>query len=112
MCSAIYFNCFYHKQGKPSLLIGHHLLEGTIAPLPKPFAVILRTEGLENEGPELEDDAMIIDSLTSTTGPGGHPTTDVGDSTSPSWSVVGIVKKKIVFSKRPMPVMGKQSLVT
>jgi len=98
--------------GKPSLLIGHHLLEGTIASLPKPFAVILRTEGLGNEGLELEDDAMVLDSLTTTgPGPGGHPTTDIGDSTSSSWSVVGIVKKKIVFSKRPMPVMGKQSLV-
>jgi len=56
---------------------------------------------LGNEGPELEDDAMVLDA----------PTT-IGDSSSSSWSVVGIVKKKIVFSKRPMPVMGKQSLVT
>ena len=98
------------SQGKPSLLIGHHLLEGTIAPLPKPFAVILRTEGLGNAVPELEDDAMVLDSHT-TDGPGGHPS-NIGDSSSSSWSVVGIVKKKIVFSKRPMPVMGKQSLVS
>ena len=75
--------------------------------MPKPFAVILRTEGLGNEGPELEDDAMVLDPPTTS-----HPTTDIEDSNSSSWSVVGIVKKKIVFSKRPMPVMGKQSLVT
>jgi len=77
--------------GKPSLLIGHHLLEGTIASLPKPFAVIFRTIAGQN-------DAMALD----------VPST--GPDLSSSWSVVGIVKKKIVFSKRPMPVMGKQSL--
>jgi chromosome transmission fidelity protein 8 len=60
---------------------------------------------LGDAGPELGDDAMVLDSLTADSG--GHPT----DNAS-SWSVVGIVKKKIVFSKRPMPVMGKQSLVT
>jgi len=75
--------------GKPSLLIGHHLLEGTIASLPKPFAVIFRTIAGQN-------DAMGLD----------VPST--GPDLSSSWSVVGIVKKKIVFSKRPMPVMGKQ----
>jgi len=80
--------------GKPSLLIGHHLLEGTIAALPKPFAVILRTG---NPGPDLGNDAMVIGSPAD---PGDH-------SVSSKWSVVGIVKKKIVFSKRPMPVMGK-----
>jgi len=90
--------------GKPSLLIGHHLLEGTIAALPKPFALIFRTTG-----PELGNDAMVQDSPNTATS--GHPT-DIGDCISSSWSVVGIVKKKIVFSKRPMPIMGKQSLVT
>jgi len=25
------------------------------------------------------------------------------------WAIAGIVKKKIIFSKRPMPVIGKQS---
>jgi len=83
---------------KPSLLIGHHLLEGTIASLPKPLAVILRTGSLGNAGPELGNDAMALD----------VPST--GSGLSSSWSVVAVVKKKIVFSKRPMPVMGKQSL--
>lgn len=83
------FFVFIFVQGKPSLLIGHHLLEGTIATLPKPFAVILRTG---NPGPDLGDDAIVIGS------PADH-------SVSSKWSVVGIVKKKIVFSKRPMPVM-------
>ncbi|KAF8802496.1 hypothetical protein BYT27DRAFT_7146225, partial [Phlegmacium glaucopus] len=82
--------------GRPSLLIGHHLLEGTIASLPKPFAVLLRSGSSENE---LGNDAMVLDS--SSTGPGPE---GLGDSISSSWSVVGIVKKKIVFSKRPMPV--------
>ena len=31
-----------------------------------------------------------------------------GEGTSAGWTIRGIVKKKIVFSKRPMPVMAKK----
>ena len=75
--------------------------------------MIFRTTGEGAAGPELGNDAMVLDSPNAaTSGPGGHHSADIGDSISSSWSVVGIVKKKIVFSKRPMPVMGKQSPVT
>jgi chromosome transmission fidelity protein 8 len=67
------------RQSKPTLTIGHHLLEGKIVNLSKPLAVLLRS---------------------------GHNTTDADDHTMPHWDLVTVVKRKIVFSKRPMPVAG------
>ncbi|KJA19511.1 hypothetical protein HYPSUDRAFT_143687 [Hypholoma sublateritium FD-334 SS-4] len=77
---------------RPSLLIGNHLLEGKIAVLPKPYAVLVRNGG-PARGSDADADAdEDADAMQASAG----------------WTVRGIVKKKIVFSKRPMPVMGKK----
>lgn len=59
---------------------------------------------------DADADAMQVD------GDAAHPASDGpgaaggahGEGPSAGWTVRGIVKKKIVFSKRPMPVMGKK----
>jgi len=95
------------EQGKPTLLIGPHLLEGTINTLNKPLAVLTR----------------VLASAKVTTPEGrGKDTMEIGHEnnkedrpvTSPltpptQWKAVGIVKRKIVFAKRPMPIVGRSS---
>lgn len=65
-------------------MIGHNLLEGKLVNLPKPLAVIHRNAATA-------EDAMDVDHASQNT---------------PSWDMVAIVKRKIVFSKRPMPIVG------
>lgn len=72
-------------------MIGHHLLEGKVAPLPKPLAVLQRV---------MDADAMECD-----------PDEDgsTSQAAAVSWDAIAIVKRKIVFSKRPMPIVGRPS---
>ncbi|KAK0446158.1 Ctf8-domain-containing protein [Armillaria borealis] len=76
---------------KPTLRIGHHHLEGKIVTLPKAIAVIQKSSYIRDS----EDDAMVCDEDMN----GG----------SISWRAIAIVKRKIVFSKRPMPIVGRPS---
>jgi chromosome transmission fidelity protein 8 len=73
-------------------MIGHHLLEGKIVTLAKPLAVIHRV-GPTKDGPESDNMDEDQDAETMT-----KPTT--------RWDMLAIVKKKIVFAKRPMPIVG------
>ncbi|KAG1725385.1 Ctf8-domain-containing protein [Suillus lakei] len=77
---------------KPTLIIGHHLLEGKVVSLPKPLGVMHRKETSKRHGC-LRDGA---DSIS------------VEDASNPgvSWGIIAVVKKKIVFSKRPMPIVN------
>ncbi|KAG6334639.1 hypothetical protein ID866_4450 [Astraeus odoratus] len=70
---------------KPTLTIGHHLLEGKVANLPKPLGVLHKRDS----SPPAGDD---------------HP---ADSSVGIEWAVIAVVKKKIVFSKRPMPIAAK-----
>lgn len=75
------------SQNKPTLLIGHHLLEGKIMTLAKPLAVLYRSHVNKmdvDDGEKLKDPAR--------------------------WDIVAIVKQKIIFSKRPMPVVGRATI--
>ncbi|KAJ7081778.1 Ctf8-domain-containing protein [Mycena belliarum] len=74
---------------KPTLTIGHHLLEGKVAVLPKPLAVLRRVA-------TNDPDAMDCD-----TEERGQAKVEV------AWDAIALVKRKIVFSKRPMPIVGK-----
>jgi chromosome transmission fidelity protein 8 len=79
-------------------MIGHHLLEGKVASLPKPLAVLQR----HGQEPHFDDgnddvDAEMDENLVSAVKPG--------------WDVIAIVKRKIIFSKRPMPIVGSTSTV-
>ncbi|KAJ6545092.1 hypothetical protein DFH09DRAFT_1367685 [Mycena vulgaris] len=78
---------------KPTLTIGHHLLEGKIALLPKPLAVLRRVS-------TADPDAMDCD------GEDGDAS-QAGEASAVAWDAIAIVKRKIVFSKRPMPIVGR-----
>ncbi|KAK7033445.1 Ctf8-domain-containing protein [Favolaschia claudopus] len=75
---------------RPTLMVGHHLLEGKVAQLPKPLAVIQRVKA--------DSDAMDCDT---------GEEQKFGDGTTVSWDAIAIIKRKIVFSKRPMPIVGR-----
>ncbi|KAJ6507823.1 hypothetical protein C8R47DRAFT_966586 [Mycena vitilis] len=70
-------------------MIGHHLLEGKVAQLPKPLAAQSRPGR----------DGLRFGCMC-----------DGGDSQSRavSWHAIAVIKRKIFFSKRPMPVVGRQ----
>lgn len=87
---------------KPTLLIGHHLLEGQITTLTKPIAVLHRKSALSSRradsGKENHDSdkQMNVDENES--------------SASVEWDVIAVVKRKIIFSKRPMPIVGRGAI--
>jgi chromosome transmission fidelity protein 8 len=70
-------------------MIGHHLLEGKYANLPKPLAVLQK---VSSPSP-VSTEEMDVDSAST-------------KSVSPEWDMIAIVKRKIVFAKRPMPIVN------
>ncbi|KAI0365468.1 hypothetical protein BV20DRAFT_973158 [Pilatotrama ljubarskyi] len=81
---------------KPTLLIGHHLLEGKLVNLSKPLAVLHRNDHDRTGSPA--EETMALDDAPRAEG-----------GTAKSWDIVAVVKRKMVFSKRPMPMVGKPS---
>jgi chromosome transmission fidelity protein 8 len=77
-------------------VIGHHLLEGKIATLPKPLAVLQRVVAAASP------DAMDCDPDASAT------SQTASEESAVSWDAIAIVKRKIIFSNRPMPIVGRQ----
>jgi len=87
------------------LLIGHHLLEGKVAAIPKPLAIMHRTNadtGKASLGAPDDEESMDLDTQNTSS---SHPHSE--SNVPPRWTIVGLVKKKIIFSKRPMPVINK-----
>ncbi|KAF9466595.1 chromosome transmission fidelity protein 8 [Collybia nuda] len=82
---------------KPTLRIGHHLLEGKIATLPKPLAVLIRS----NTTSSAPSDRVYVHDQE------GDAIMNHIDTVTANWNVVAIVKRKIVFYKRPMPIVGR-----
>ncbi|KZT39136.1 hypothetical protein SISSUDRAFT_968266, partial [Sistotremastrum suecicum HHB10207 ss-3] len=70
---------------KTTMRIGHHLLEGKIASLAKPIAVLRKTE-------------------TKASNSAAHEAGLDVPVSEPSFDIVSIAKRKIVFSKRPVPI--------
>ncbi|KAL1696821.1 Ctf8-domain-containing protein [Schizophyllum commune] len=92
---------------RATLFIGHHLLEGKVAQMPKPFAVMQRKSvpaprRSTLSGGEGNEDAMDLDA----------PAEDTSAQEDVSWEIVAVVKRKIVFSKRPMPIVGRTTQKT
>ncbi|KAG8951281.1 hypothetical protein FRC04_006520 [Tulasnella sp. 424] len=104
---------------RPTLTIGNHLLEGKIVNLNKPLAVLSR-----NAPPP---DAHVRKILSSSSSqpqqqqpdsspvkptPAGKTEDDIdfeqADADNGSFDVVAVVKRKIVFAKRPVPIVGKE----
>ncbi|OSD01915.1 hypothetical protein PYCCODRAFT_1468199 [Trametes coccinea BRFM310] len=86
---------------KPTLLIGHHLLEGKLVNLSKPLAVMHRYDHTtSSDAHGAEDDAMNLDREGSQ-----RP----AENDARRWDIVAVVKRKMVFSRRPMPIVGRPS---
>ncbi|KAJ7024761.1 Ctf8-domain-containing protein [Mycena alexandri] len=89
--------CIDEAGKKPTLMIGHHLLEGKIAQLPKPLAVIQRVSNAGADADAMDCDDPEDSQRAETRGTG----------TVVSWDAIAVVKRKIVFAKRPMPIVGR-----
>ncbi|KAH9041622.1 Ctf8-domain-containing protein [Lactarius pseudohatsudake] len=83
-------------KGKPTLRIGYHLLEGTIVSLAKPLAVLQRVMHCGDDGGE-------------GLGAPGEGTASTAAATS--YTIRTLVRKKIVFSKRPTPIVGASAKI-
>lgn len=51
-----------------------------------------------------DNEAMAVDTAQGPDSSGSR----IDQGSSAGWTISGIVKKKIIFSKRPMPVAGKK----
>jgi chromosome transmission fidelity protein 8 len=100
-------------QGKPTLRIGYHLLEGTIVSLAKPLAVLQRvpTPSRSQIPPPPNPDAMHCrDDGGEELGALG-PVSTTATMAATSYAIRTIVRKKIVFSKRPTPMVGTSAKI-
>jgi len=88
---------------KPTLLIGHHLLEGKIANLSKPLGVLVRSRlasgstrtMLEQDRDDADVEMENLDEALTTS----------DSDERVEWDMVAVVKRKIVFSNRPIPIV-------
>ncbi|KAG6865975.1 hypothetical protein C0991_009977 [Blastosporella zonata] len=90
---------------KSTLLIGHHLLEGKITNLAKPLAILLRSRTASTttvSGTGVMDVEMFIHN-------DDEETHNAVDMKQVEWDMVALVKRKIVFSKRPMPIVNART---
>ena len=94
-------NCRAHK-AKPTLRIGHHLLEGKLVSLPKPLAVLHRTTPAPPSDPSAPFTTSTSVSV-SYDSPAVYPAT----RPPPTYTIAAIVRKKLVFARRPMPIVGQ-----
>lgn len=87
-------------------MIGHHLLEGKVVSLPKPLGVLQKhvrnTVPSAVHAPDNDDDDL--------EGEGEDKKENTGKQVR--WDVTAVVKKKIVFSKRPMPITKAKPVST
>ncbi|KIJ51482.1 hypothetical protein M422DRAFT_44013 [Sphaerobolus stellatus SS14] len=83
---------------KPTLTIGYHLLEGKLVSLSKPLAVLYKTN--HDDDPDgAAGWSMDVDESNRNGAPKSNGET--------SYDVVAIIKRKVVFSKRPTPIVLK-----
>lgn len=78
------------------MMVGHHLLEGKVIKLSKPLAVMRKRKQETSNAPREVDVAMDLDQ---------HSGTRENTENTCEYDIVAIVKRKVLFSKRPMPMM-------
>ncbi|KAF8440453.1 Ctf8-domain-containing protein [Boletus edulis BED1] len=92
--------------GKPTLVIGHHLLEGKVVTLSKPLGVLHKHVHARNDGP-----SAVHPDVSEDEDEDNHECEaqkkEKDESKQVRWDVIAVVKKKMVFSKRPMPTIAK-----
>lgn len=113
-------------KGKPTLRIGHHLLEGKIVNLPKPLAILRRTYVVPPSAPpppinsyvktpdkngDIDGDVNMRYSDNCEIKDGNNEPTPSA-ATATSYAIHTLVRKKIIFSKRPTPIVGLSAKTT
>ena len=99
-------------KGKPTLRIGHHLLEGKIANLPKPLAILERCTSVvpsptkQHERPDENGDIDGDNDVDMRHSDDKGNKYTPAAATATSYAIRTIVRKKIIFSKRPTPIVG------
>jgi chromosome transmission fidelity protein 8 len=83
-------------------LIGNHLLEGKIVTLPKPIAVLHRSDTISSRRGDRRADHIDEDEQIDV-----EEEYLISSQNPVAWDVVAVVKRKILFSKRPMPIVGR-----
>jgi chromosome transmission fidelity protein 8 len=94
------------------LRIGHHLLEGKIVSLPKPLAVLQRvcapsspTLGGDPDGDGDGDVDMQHGDGCDAAEDKSMPVAAMATTTT-SYAIRTLIRKKIVFARRPTPIVG------
>lgn len=73
----------FDADGRPQMIIGHHLLSGSFVKLDKPLAVMKKKSSLDTSAEGMDCDET-------------------------NYEIMALVKKKLIFKNRPKPIVSKK----
>ncbi|THH04527.1 hypothetical protein EW145_g5459 [Phellinidium pouzarii] len=90
------------NDSKPTMMVGRNLLEGKIVNLPKPLAVLVKkSTGRKTQRAQSSNSDDAIETEGNFKGDGMC-----------EYDMLAVVKRKVLFSKRPMPIVNMASVAT